>query len=396
MDAIDAQRAIESLRLGIPPDGYLRHFTVGRQAEVMQIELVLAHGEGSALLIQADYGIGKTHLLRNFRELALDAGYAVSLVTLDAKSGVRFSRLDEIVGQISRRLETPSQSGPHGIRQLFDRAIDTYNHPVDDVESFWHRLSNGARWDYDRTGQLQSPAMFIALRAWFFGDNETADLIEDWLFQPGHYLAQQKTLYRRLVSDLRHSFRDPRTERQIAAGGVFDFTANGYQHGWEFLSDLDLLSRACRYKGFVLLIDEFEDAIANTSRQSERQDAFWNLFQFFGGAKFGGFAIFAVTPSFVHDCKDMLLRENFFDYDYSQFDQLPMLTLPPLQLPDVLQLAEVIAETHRLAYGTTAGAEFAVDAAINLAMQYSAPASLRQTIRAIVNLLDESFSETMS
>ena len=92
----------------------------------------------------------------------------------------------------------------------------------------------------------------------------------------------------------------------------------------------------------------------------------------------------------------MLLRENFFDYDYSQFDQLPMLTLPPLQLPDVLQLAEVIAETHRLAYGTTAGAEFAVDAAINLAMQYSAPASLRQTIRAIVNLLDESFSETMS
>lgn len=75
---VEVQRVIESLRLGIPPDGHVRYFTVGRLSEITELTARLQQGKTDALLLKANYGSGKSHLLRFIRETALKANFAVS------------------------------------------------------------------------------------------------------------------------------------------------------------------------------------------------------------------------------------------------------------------------------------------------------------------------------
>ena len=49
MDRPEAFRIIESLRLGIPPDGAVRHFTVGRKEEIEDLRMRVQTG-GTGLL----------------------------------------------------------------------------------------------------------------------------------------------------------------------------------------------------------------------------------------------------------------------------------------------------------------------------------------------------------
>jgi chromosomal replication initiation ATPase DnaA len=72
MDSFQAQHIIESLRLGIPPEGYVRQFTVGRTKEIEDlIKRLQVHNE-TAVLLMANYGSGKTHLLKYIREESLE------------------------------------------------------------------------------------------------------------------------------------------------------------------------------------------------------------------------------------------------------------------------------------------------------------------------------------
>jgi P-loop Domain of unknown function (DUF2791) len=84
-----AEGMIEDLRTGIPPKGYISFFTVGRVQERDQIEDSLSTKDNfHGTLVKANYGSGKTHLLRAIRESALENGYVVSLVTCNARGGV--------------------------------------------------------------------------------------------------------------------------------------------------------------------------------------------------------------------------------------------------------------------------------------------------------------------
>lgn len=389
MDRLSAQRAIEALRSGIPPDGAVKQFTVGRLVEIEQLHDQLDDPQGRTLLLQADYGAGKTHLLRYTREVALDLGYVVSLITLDAKSGIAFNKLDQVLGEVNRRIELPGLSGQRGVRLLLDAACKKYNSSSDDEHCFWSDVSNQHKWDYDHTGRLKSPAMFTALRAWFFSDAQTRDIIEDWLFQPGNYHSQKSRLYNLCIAKLRSHFRDPRTERQVITSGVLDFfNKSDYQRSWDSLSDLNTLAHASGFRGVVLLIDEFEDVISNISRKADQHDAFWRLFEFFSGTKFDGLSFFAVTPDFVQRCKTLLIRQNVFDFDYSQFDQLPAFQLSPLQEPDLLRLAGIVLHSYELAYDWKCRAARYEQILAEIPIQSNGHENVRRLIRELINRLD--------
>src|SRR4051794_26953106 len=65
-----AEQVIEALRFGLPPAGYVRHFTVGRQEELRRLDHDLHEGmHGKAILVRANYGAGKSHLLNLVRDL---------------------------------------------------------------------------------------------------------------------------------------------------------------------------------------------------------------------------------------------------------------------------------------------------------------------------------------
>lgn len=351
MRPAEAQRVVGQLRMGIPPAGYTKHFTVGRHHEIATLETSL-HGQGTpVLLLQANYGSGKSHLLRYLRDHALSENFAVSFVTLDARSGVRFNRMDQIMGAIFRNIEIPHQYGPAGLAGALDlirRACDQVREKSGKVDGFWKNLTNGWRWDFSET--LHSAPIFIAIRAWCTGDQDAQDLVIDWLQEPENYRSQRKQLYIRLVEELRMHFRDPRPDWQFYSDNVFAFHSDGYRAVWDGLRDMNDLLVGSGLRGLIVLFDEFEDVLTGLTNVQWKEAAFWNLFLFMGGQRFPGKTFYAVTPNFVVKCKEQLLDKGRVDFDYERFDQLPSFKMSPLSHTELAELAGRILKAHALAY----------------------------------------------
>jgi len=350
MHLAQAQRVIESLRKGIPPDGFVRHFTVGRASEVAQLKDKLDDVMPGATLLRANYGSGKTHLLRFIRECALEKGFAVSAVTLDCKGAVRFNRMDQVFGAICRHVEVPGIPGQKGIRPVLNFVVEHLERAkAGHTESFWHALTNNWRWDYSDV--LESPAVFVAVRAWATGQSAAHDRVEDWLLQPWAYRSQRRLLYSDLVGSLRRCFHDPRAEWQFYDHGVFCFHTQGYAQSWSALRDVQRLLCEAGLKGLVLLFDEFEDVVTNLNNVAHQESAFWNLFQFYSGKQFPGLSFYAVTPEFVDKCVSLLVDKGRWDYDYARFKEIPTFQMTPLDVEELEQLAMRILDAHGVAYG---------------------------------------------
>lgn len=389
----ESLRVVEALRKGIPPVGHLDHFTVGRRAEIDRLSGYLNGSDPSALLLKANYGAGKSHLLHLIREKALKANYAVSFVTLDAKSGVKFNRMDQMTGAILRAVETPGKPGEKGLHApfaLFSEASErsraaSKGRPTD----LWGKMSNGWKWDF--SDSVVSEPLFVALRAWLTGVPEARDLAASWLHQPHDYTNCRKALYLTLVSGLRSHFRDPRSDWQFYKADIFSMQSNGYQSCWGTIRSMHELLVAAGLKGLIVLFDEFEDVLTNINNVAHQEAAFWNLFLFFRGTRFLGKTFYAVTPDFTRKCKDLLLNKGRFDFDYSMFDTLPTFEMSPLDARDLEDLAVRIRDAHAMAYGysqNTVTPE-SLKQVVRSRAQSPVQDRARLTIRQVVSYLDD-------
>ena len=298
-DIETAERIIESLRFGIPPRDVIRDFTVGREDEIQRLQNTLSARSdrgGNALLINANYGSGKSHLLQVLRKIALDSGYAVSLVVVNPQGGVRFNRMDDILGEVSSRLESTG-AGKTGIGPLFDAFFGASSNELDAKANELRDHILGDQWNH--RGGLRSPAMRVALRAWPVVAKEVKDLIEDWFSNPYNYRSQRKPLYQKLVSPFLEGSPEDRTEQQFYAEEVFVFHTQDHRQAWDAISDLDIISRAAGFRGLALLFDEFEHVVQNLNRRDLQKRAYANLFRFLAGERYSGMAYFAVTPDFI-------------------------------------------------------------------------------------------------
>lgn len=377
--------------MGIPPAGYTKHFTVGRSHEIKALETCLHGGGGHALLLQANYGSGKSHLLRYIRDHALSENFAVSHVTLDAKSGVRFNRMDQIMGAILRNIEIPIHHGPSGLAGVLDlirTACEAAREKPGAANRFWKELTNGWKWDFSES--LESAPMFVALRAWCTGEQPEQDLVIDWLQEPENYRSQRRQLHMRLVERLRPRFRDPRSDKQFYMDNVLSFHTDGYRAAWDGLRDVNTLVTEAGLRGLIVLFDEFEDVLTGLTNVQWMETAFWNLFLFMGGKRFPGRTFYAVTPDFVVKCKDHLLEKGRFDFDYRRFDELPTFKMSPLNGTELAELAGRILSAHARAYGYRPE-DLSPSRVRDLVAQLSeSPVQdrARHTIRQVVKLLD--------
>lgn len=393
LDRITAERIIESLRFGVPPTGFVRAFTVGRDEQLRKLEASLdggPDGRSGALLVKANYGAGKSHLLHVVREAALEARYAVSLVEVSSQEGVRFNRMDTIFGAVCRELEV-DDSGRKGVGPLFDAFESAEPHALrPETREMRSRISHNTKWDH--SDLLPSSALYVALRAWSTSSNqEVRSLIEDWLSNPANYRGQRKLLYEQLVWNLRDRFRDPRAEWQFYADEVFAFHTGGHRQAWDGLASLDMISRASGLRGLVLLFDEFEDVIQNLPRVDYKQQAFFNLFRFFSGEKFPGMAYFAVTPDFAAKCKKELLRKGVYEFPNHLFDQLTYFEMEEITKEQFRDLATRIRVTHGAAYGwdpqsslTDSGLRRLTDSL----WAVSTPERVRRGVQRLIEVLD--------
>ena len=394
----EAARVLEDLRKGIPPSGFVEHFTVGRRDEIRWLDGHLVGDENYALLLNANYGSGKSHLLQLIREKALSRNYSVSLVVLDANSGVRFNRMDQIFGAIMRKLEVPLGDGRIGnLADCLDflalAAEEARGAPGTPAHQFWVSVSNNWKWDYSEI--LGSPPLYIAVRAWAASDSpEIRELVLDWLSFPENYRSRRKQIYETLVTGLRGHFRDPRPDWQIYAEDSLTFIPNLYQNCWSALEDFHRMFVASGLTGMAVLFDEFEDVLTNLTRINYKEAAFWNLFRFVSGDRFSGKTFFAVTPSFVEKCKNQLIEKDRWDFDYTRFDDLPSFEMSPLNKTQLLEHSRRIVAIHELAYDYTVPEDVlesmnkAVSAAAKNAVQDRARQAIKSAVQTLDNTLD--------
>lgn len=391
-----ADRVLEDLRYGLPPSTLTRAFTVGRRDQLEQLEQSLQRGRAEPLLLRANYGSGKSHLLRVVREAALEHGYAVSLVEVNAQEGIRFNRLDLVFGAVCRNLEVPDMRG-RGVGTLFELFNDVADEEVSAAaDELYGEITDFGRWSYSDT--LSSPPVFVALRAWVHANHDPSirDLAESWLHRPEEYRNERKELYNRLIRSLRSDFLEPRPDWQFYADDLLVFHSSGHQNAWAGLADLDRIARASGLRGLVLLFDEFEDVIQGLNNREYQQRAFWNLFEFFRGRRFPGPCYFAVTPDFVEKCKDELLRRGVYEFPYERFDQLPAFQLEPIGLSDFFDLGLRIRELHQIAYDWNAWEELSaadIDELGRSVYARPSPDRVRQAVKAVVDELDELLGE---
>jgi len=388
---------IESLRRGIPPDNSVCYFTVGRKEELKGLDVHLLDSRCGALLLKANYGAGKTHLLRFVREKALSMGFAVSYVEVDCQSAARFNRMDQMLGAILRNIEIPKDRNRKGIAPFFDLLAETISACQKSriKQSYFAQLSDNFRWGYSDI--LESPPVFIALRAWLTGKPEVRDRVTAWLHEPHNYETRKRDLQRELIEEQYGSFSDPRSSREMQQQNAFSFRKNDYQNAWSALRDFNTLAKKAGFRGLTVLFDEFEDVIHNLERIDYKESALWNLFHFMIDKKFLGKTFFAVTPGFAEKCKRLLIEKGRDNWEMGRFDRLISFELSPLCCDELKELSRRIIKKHGRAYDWEP--EDLLDEAhfdrllktwASAPSQDRARAAIKNTVKYLDDLLEES------
>jgi len=251
-----AEQVISQLRMGIPPKGHMRPFTVGRDDELRRLEDRLDEHQATGLLLRANYGSGKTHLLRLIEDMSLARGYAVSFVEVSAQHGIRFNRMDQVAGAVVRNLVLPDgRTGIRGLLQAYEDADDN-NSVSASTRRVREELSEGGDWHY--SDLLGSDALYLAMRAWHRGGTaETRDFAVEAVSFPDRYKGNSWAVQRELVDPFPSGDLDVDYRLRAAT----QWSSDEYERAWSLLGGLDRLARMSGLLGVVILFDEIEDVI---------------------------------------------------------------------------------------------------------------------------------------
>jgi hypothetical protein len=238
LDEIAARRMVEAFRLGIVPLKDVESFTFGRELELKQAEdglERLRQGLGDVLLVEGDYGAGKTHLLEHIHHQALARGMVVSRVEFDPVD-VAPNRPKRVYRELVHNLrwitapgaDARHVAGEHGFRDLLQLGC---NLPMDDHVFFQPVLRKLARPAVRR--HRHRNADVLAEVFWQMIEGESTK----------EYAVQSSSPYR------------------IAGGqaipALYDFSTAGDFYCY-IISGLSHICRELGLHGLVLLIDEAE------------------------------------------------------------------------------------------------------------------------------------------
>ncbi len=367
LEPAQARTLVQRLQVGVPPTGWVLPFTVGRDTDLAELEDVLIGSEHDEdlpmVLVQGNYGAGKSHYLGVVAELAFEHNFAVARVTIDANGGVRFNRMDQVAGAVMRSVQLDPH-GDIGVANLFDTVRELNDEDLDaDRWRILRALRDDGQWRWhiaQRQGGFEAPGLHMALRAWSQSDDtEVRDTVIGWLNLPDESQIEQRRLAHQLIDRALPIGMERRGMREVIRDGTFKFRTYGYQQAWDAIADIDRLAFMCGKAGLVIAFDEVEDFVQNTGNRAHEAAALDNLFSFFGGeARTRGF--FAVTPEFSFKCRERLAG-GYCDYTASDFDGLQRFQPAALSSEDFRELALRIRAIHGCAYEWDAEQTFGDD-----------------------------------
>ena len=385
-----AQKVIESLRNGIPPEQFIEQFTVGRKEKITELRTLLSYSERNmriqplpktAFLLSANYGTGKTHLLKLIRKFALEQKYAVSFISLDGQE-CRFNRMDHVLSWICRNLEFPNISGNinnplKGISSLFDLIFELSRGENNEIKRRIIRLIRTSHIE------LNSPAIYTALKLWVIQmlreDDYDKDEISDWF-----YNLDKKDEPGILKENIRKLKEFPFSMRNWS-----NFRCENYKQSWDGLDDIDKLLKIAGFNRLILLFDEFEKCIQDLNDRRYQETALDNMLRFFRSG-YNNLAFFAITPDFNNEITNLILYKGI-DFDFNRIDKLDTFEMEPLSEDEVFELAKKIIDVHFKAYNWEIAKENLEEKCRAICyerMNMATQDRVRNTIKNIVNMLD--------
>lgn len=115
-------RALERLRVGLPPFSATRDLSVDADRSLDRLRVLLRLPGNSVLFILGDYGAGKSHFLAILRDLALAEGYATCWLTADGYESA-LNHPQRFLSSLLGTLETPD--GTSGYSALIARLLES-------------------------------------------------------------------------------------------------------------------------------------------------------------------------------------------------------------------------------------------------------------------------------
>ena len=273
-------KVFESLRNGLSPIHVdTRPFAVGIEAiqqRVQNLLLDVAAEGGRAVIIRGTYGQGKTFCLQLLKQMALESGYAVASVEVDAFE----NQLDKphlVYRSLIGSLQFPDGDS-HGASGLADRVSKKLTQVLARRSLKELAFAKEARHLLDIEIQCR-PLAWLLSDPGLLGKPRLLDLLAS---APGVQLAPARRSH---VLE-----GQPRDWPAFSAGTQGDF-------GSYLLSGIGRLTRFLGHKGLILILDEME----------KWQDLNWRA-QSCAGNLLGGLIWASTAEAGTRNCKKISLR----------------------------------------------------------------------------------------
>ena len=355
--AFQLRRVLERLREGLY-DPLAVHLLTAHRAELdarlRQDLLNVEAGVGAHLCVCGPYGQGKSHTLAYLREAALQQGYAVSAVNLDARE-TPLHRFRQVYRALLQGLAFPAEPEKSVAYASF---IDAWNAWV---EARAHRSE-------DRASALaallpaEMPHVFKAILVALVQPTlEVAPRQRGMAryrdFRPGEFpWALRRALEGETVPVVR--LRAALKYRQVSFYRQSSLALSDDESLLQMVLALPQLFRRMGYRGWVLLADEGE-AISQV-RRPQRASGYRILHRLLcpNSPLPGFYPVFAFTPDFFQHLQEEDYSLPEFDRDYTQaWRQLSLYQLPSLSPAVWRDLCETLIALHAAAYGWSADRE---------------------------------------
>lgn len=239
LDPIQARRAVESLRSGVPSAAAIRALGWPHERHDEMIRGLLERSASGSennlgILVKGDFGAGKSHLLRHVESIALDANFAVSRVVISKETPL--FQPDKVFAAAVREGTVPGRRGSI-IHELVD-GLDLRSSQASGLIEFGMRspgLVGASIAIRERSAQLADDELLARIYDWWAGEKIQVSDVKRGLKQVG--LAQAYDVKSVKVADL-VPLRIALTSHLIRASGY---------SGWLILLDeLELVGRYSR------------------------------------------------------------------------------------------------------------------------------------------------------
>ncbi|HDJ27774.1 MAG TPA: ATPase [Proteobacteria bacterium] len=383
LKSFQARSIIEALRKGSVPADYVPFFTVGRDNWIKfiedDLENYIAKGGAKVRFIRGDYGDGKTHFMSIVRHLALRQGFAVSFVVLTRE--VPIHKFEAVYQAIVRQLRGNFEGV--GIRNLLNQWLDGLEQQQQDSPSPESLADLG-----ETLRNLPGMNVNFANALISLAHNRFLPLMEG-------EAQEERTAGREIIF---HWFEAGKaTKRELKPFGIFEVVnkANSKQ----MLNSLNTFLRFLGHQGLVLLLDELETVMAQST--SIRNAAYENVRLLIDNTEQAEYfhIFFAIIP-------DVLLSEKGFkSYDalWSRVRSigeqkrlnyrgvLVDLHQTPLKAEELVSLGQCLRHIHQIAYRWDAAAAVSDKILLDICQNQKKMGLLSEVrlfVKQVVRLLD--------